>query len=97
MAGYRLTKNLLPGMSQSRRILIDEQEGTFDRCKSFDHDDLTTKHCYFRCSRPPEVDGIKILDKDDQAAKHRHLNVLQPVYLTKNLIPSMSGSLEHSK
>ena len=27
------------------------------------------KHCYFRCSRPPDVDGITILDKDDQAAK----------------------------
>ena len=26
--------------------------------------------CYFRCSRPPDVDGIKIFDEDDQAAKH---------------------------
>ena len=24
----------------------------FDRFKSFGHDDLTTKHCYSRCSRP---------------------------------------------
>ena len=40
-----------------------------DRIKSFDHDDLTAKHCYFRCSRPPDVDGIKTFDKDDQAAK----------------------------
>ena len=31
--------------------------------------DLTAKHCYFRCSRP-DVDGIKIFDSDDQATKH---------------------------
>ena len=42
----------------------------FDRLESFDHDELTAKHCYFRCSRPPDVDGIKIFDKDNQAAKH---------------------------
>ena len=30
----------------------------FDRLKSFGHDELTAKHCYFRCSRPPDVDGI---------------------------------------
>ena len=42
----------------------------FDRLESFGHDELTAKHCYFRCSRPPDVDGIKIFDKDDQAAKH---------------------------
>ena len=40
----------------------------FDRFESFDHDELTPKHCYFRCSRPrpPNVDGIKIFGKDDQ-------------------------------
>ena len=42
----------------------------FDRFESFCHDELTAKHCYFRCSRPPDLDGIKIFDKDDQAAKH---------------------------
>ena len=42
----------------------------FDRLESFGHDELTAKHCYFRCSRPPDVDGIKIFDKDDQAAKY---------------------------
>ena len=44
----------------------------FDRFESFGHDELTAKHCYFRCSRPPDidVDGIKIFDKDDQVAKH---------------------------
>ena len=36
----------------------------FDRLGSFGHDELTAKHYYFRCSRPPDVDGIKI-DKDD--------------------------------
>ena len=41
----------------------------FDRLESFDPE-LTAKHCYFRCSSPPDVDGIKIFDKDDQAAKH---------------------------
>ena len=41
----------------------------FDRFESFGHDDLTAKHCYFRCSMPPDVDEITIFDKDDQAAK----------------------------
>ena len=42
----------------------------FDRFERFGHDELTVKHWYFRCSRPPDVDGIKIFDKDDQATKH---------------------------
>ena len=42
----------------------------FDKFESFGHDELTAKHCYFRCSRPSDVDGIKIFDKDDQATKH---------------------------
>ena len=42
----------------------------FDRFESIGHDDLIAKHCYFRCPRPPDVEGIKIFDKDDQAAKH---------------------------
>ena len=42
----------------------------FDRFESFGHDELTEKHCYFRCSELPDVDGIKIFDKDDQPAKH---------------------------
>ena len=41
----------------------------FDTLESFGHDELTVKHCYFRWSRLPDVDGIKIFDKDDQAAK----------------------------
>ena len=46
----------------------------FDRFESFGHDKLTAKHCYFRCSRPPDVDVIKIFDKDDQATKHCFLS-----------------------
>ena len=41
----------------------------FDRFKSFGHDDLSAKH-YFGYASPPDVDGIKLFDKDDQAAKH---------------------------
>ena len=41
-----------------------------DRFESSHHDELTAKHCYFRCSRPPNVDRIKNFDKDDQATKH---------------------------
>ena len=42
----------------------------FDRFGSFGNDKCTAKHCYFRCSRPPDFDGIRIFDKDDQATKH---------------------------
>ena len=52
---------------------------SFDTLESFGHDELTVKHCYFRCSSPPDVDGIKIFDKDDQAAKH--YSVLRPGHL----------------
>ena len=31
----------------------------FDSFERFGHDELTAKHCYFRCSRPPDVDQIK--------------------------------------
>ena len=67
----------------------------FDRLESFGHDELTAKHSYFRCSRPPDVDGIKIFDKDDQAAKHydkKHCFAS----LSKILIPSTSGGLSLS-
>ena len=42
----------------------------FDKLESFGHNEFTAKHCNFRCSKPPDVDEIKIFDKDDQAAKH---------------------------
>ena len=35
----------------------------FDRFESFGHDELTAKHCYFRCSRPPMLMGSKFLIK----------------------------------
>ena len=42
----------------------------FDKLESFGYDEFAAKHCYFRYSRSPDVDGIKIFDKDDQAAKY---------------------------
>ena len=42
----------------------------FDRSGSCGHVELTVKHCYFSHSRPPDVDGIKMFGKDDQATKH---------------------------
>ena len=68
----------------------------FDRLESFGHDELTAKHCYFRCSRPPDVDGIKIFDKDDQAAKQKTVFCGLVIFI-KILIPSTSGGLEHLK
>ena len=54
----------------------------FNRLESFDHDELTAKYIYFRYSWPPNVDGIIIFDKDDQAANTVfYLNVLQPGHL----------------
>ena len=47
----------------------------FGRFRSFNHDDLTAKHCYFGYSRPPDVNGIKVFAKDDQATKHEQLFV----------------------
>ena len=54
----------------------------FDRFKCFGHNVLT-----FRYSRPRDVDGIKIFDKDDQASKHCSFNltVLQPGHLYQKL------------
>ena len=68
----------------------------FDRFESFGHDELTAKH-YFRCSRPPDVDGIKIFDKNDQAT---NINVKEQCFVawsSKIMIPSTSGGLEHLK
>ena len=71
----------------------------FDRLESFGHDELTAKHCYFRCSRPPDVDGIKIFDQDDQATKRYDKKQCFAAWssLSKILIPSTSGGLEHLK
>ena len=58
----------------------------FNRFESFGQDDLTAKHCYVRCSRPPDVDEVKIFDKDDQTTKRCSfsLNVLRPGHLYQN-------------
>ena len=50
----------------------------FDGTESFGHADLTEKHYYFRSSRPLDVNGIKIFDKDDQTTKQCsfYLNIL---------------------
>ena len=54
----------------------------FSRLESFGQDELAAKHCYFGFSKPPDADGIKFFDKDDQAANTVfYLNVLQPVHL----------------
>ena len=49
-----------------------------DRFENFGHDELTAKYSYFRCSRPPDVDGMKMFDKHDQAAKCLKSSVSQP-------------------
>ena len=48
------------------------------------------------CTRSPDVDGINIFDKDDQAAKH--YSIKEQCFaawssLSKILIPSTSGDL----
>ena len=54
----------------------------FDRLESFGHDELTAKHCYFRCSRPPDVDWITILIKMTRPQNTVfYLNVLRPGHL----------------
>ena len=53
----------------------------FNRLESFGHDELTTKHCYFRCSRPPDVDGIKIFDMTRPQNIKTKNSVLRPGHL----------------
>ena len=67
-----------PGVKKSGQVLKSQdlksngrpRPPALDRYKSSGHDVLTAKHCYFRCSRPPDVNGMKIFGNDDQAAKH---------------------------
>ena len=86
-------------MALLKKMKLNGQLPAFERFKSFDYDDLTAKHCYFECSKPPDVDGIKIFNEDNQTAKHCscHLNVLWPGHLVLSniLIPSPSRGLEH--
>ena len=54
----------------------------FDRLESFGDDELTAKHCYFRCSGPPDVDGIKIFVKMTRPQNSVfYLNFLRPGHL----------------
>ena len=60
----------------------------FDRFEDFGHDELNAQHCYFMCSRPPDVDGIKVFDKDDQAQAAKHCSfILMFCDLVKNFDP----------
>ena len=63
----------------------------FDRFKSFGHDELTAKHCYFRCSRPHDVDGIKMFDKDDQTAKHGSFTLMFYSLIIFMILTSFKG------
>ena len=63
----------------------------FARFESFGHNELTAKHCYFRCSRPPDVDGIKIFDKDDHVA---NINTKEQCFVAW---PSLSKILIHQQ
>ena len=87
-----------PGLKRCEIKWVANAPG-FDRLESVGHNELTAKHCYFRFSRPPDVDGINIFDKDDQAAKHCLLSYCFVAWssLSKILIPSTSGGLEHLK
>ena len=54
----------------------------FDRLESFGHDELTARHCYFRCSRPPDFDGINFFIKMTRPQNTvLYLNVLWPGHL----------------
>ena len=70
-----------PGVKRSGQVLI---QPCWKRCeikqaakalcfcqhKGFCHDDFTTQHHYFMCSRPSDVIGIKTFNKDNQATKY---------------------------
>ena len=51
----------------------------FDRFESFGHDELTVKHCYFRCSSLLMLMGLKFLTKMTRLQNTVfYLNVLRP-------------------
>ena len=58
----------------------------FDRFESFGHDELTAKHCYFRCQGPLMLIGSKFLIKMTRLQNIKIKNsVLQPGHLHQNL------------
>ena len=44
---------------------MDDQASYIAKFKCFGYNGFTAKHCYFRCSRPTDVHGIKSFDIDD--------------------------------
>ena len=69
----------------------------FDRFESFGHDKFTAKHCYFRFSRSPDVDGrIKMTRPQNIKLKEQCCFVVRSS-LSKILIPSTLEGLEHLK
>ena len=56
---------------------------TFDKIKNCDHHNLTAKHVILGAEGLLDVDGIKIFDKDNQAAKaaKHYFIVLWPGHL----------------
>ena len=61
--------------------------------KSFKHDNLTVKHCYLICSKPPGVGSIYCFDNDDQATKHYEKYSFQPYHLHQNFDPIYQEAL----
>ena len=50
------------------------KSSNFNRIKILNMMILLKKHNYFESLRPPDSDGIKLFDKDDQATKHCSLS-----------------------
>ena len=69
----------------------------FDRFESFGHDELTAKHGYFRCSRPSDVNVIKIFDKDDQATKHCSFRMLSGAIMFMHAPSQINLNLQDSQ
>ena len=66
----------------------------FNRIENFDYYDVTSKHCYFGCSRSSDVDGIIKMTRP-QNIKMKVWCFAAWSSLSKILIPSTSGNLEH--
>ena len=70
----------------------------FDRLESFGHDELTEKHCYFRCSGLLMLMGSKFLIKMTRLQNIKITIVFcDLVIFIKNFDPNNIGGLEHLK
>ena len=58
---------------------------------------ITAKYCYFRCSRPPNMDEIKRFVKDDKVINTSRQKEQCFAAWSKNLTPSTSGGLKQLK